>query len=215
MNTPLVKICGLTREEDVKSAVSCGADAIGFVFAKSPRRVTPSVAARLAACVPPGILRVGLFLDQDQADIENVLASVLLDLLQFHGRESEQQCRVYGVPWLKALSMANEGALRLAERDHPGAKGWLLDSHQAGQRGGSGEVFDWSLVQAVDKPIWLAGGLTAANVGEAIGIVRPYAVDVSSGVESAPGIKDAARISAFIEAVRKTVSNVAGNEGYE
>ena len=211
MNAPLVKICGLTREEDVKSAVSCGADAIGFVFAHSPRRVSAEVAARLAAWVPAGVLRIGLFLDQEQADIESVLASVPLDVLQFHGREREVQCSAFGVPWLKALSMAGGGALRRAEQDYPGAMGWLLDSHQAGQRGGSGEVFDWTLVHAVDKPIWLAGGLHAANIGEAIRIVRPYAVDVSSGVESAPGIKDAAKVSAFIEAVRKTASNIAGS----
>ena len=215
MNTPLVKICGLTREEDVKSAVSLGADAIGFVFAQSPRRVTPEAAARLAVHVPPGVLRIGLFLDQDQADIEGVMASVPLDVLQFHGREREEQCSAFGLPWLKALSMADGAALRRAEQDYPGAMGWLLDSHQAGQRGGSGEVFDWSLVHVVDKPIWLAGGLHANNVGEAIHTVRPYAVDVSSGVESAPGIKDAAKVSAFIEAVRETVSNFAGNRSYD
>lgn len=210
-----IKICGLTRDEDVKCAVSSGAHAIGFVFAQSPRRISAETAARLAGQVPPGILRVGLFLDQDKAEIDRVLDTVPLDVLQFHGRETEQQCNVFGLPWLKAVAMEDERSLEQAVRAYPGAMGLLLDSHQAGRRGGSGRVFDWSLVQSVTKPIWLAGGLDALNVAKAISVVRPYAVDVSSGVESAPGVKDTGKISAFIEAVRKADELVAGSEPNE
>lgn len=212
MTRTRIKICGLTRGEDVKCAVSCGAHAIGFVFAQSPRRISPQIAARLAGDVPAGVLRVGLFLDQDQAEIERVLATVPLDVLQFHGRETEQQCGVHGLPWLKAVAMEDNGSLERAGQAYPGAEGLLLDSHQAGQRGGSGQVFDWSLVHAVAKPIWLAGGLDAVNVGEAIREVRPYAVDVSSGVEVTPGIKNAGKISAFIAAVKEADKLIAGSE---
>lgn len=212
MSSTRIKICGLTRGEDVRFAVACGADAIGFVFANSPRRVDTATAARLADQVPAGVMRVGLFLDQGEAEVDRVLASVALDVLQFHGRETERQCSRHGLPWLKAVGMANAGSLTRAEHDFPGAMGLLLDSHQAGERGGSGKIFDWSRVPKVTKPIWLAGGLNTANVAQAISVVGPWAVDVSSGVESAPGIKDADKVSAFIEAVRMTGETVAGKE---
>jgi phosphoribosylanthranilate isomerase len=147
-------------------------------------------------------MRVGLFLDQDQAYVEAVLEAVPLDLLQFHGRESEAQCAVHGRPWLKAVAMQDESSLQRALDDYPGATGLLLDSHQAGRRGGSGKTFDWSLAHAANKPLWLAGGLDADNVGAAVRLVRPYAVDVSSGVEVSPGIKDPEKIEAFCAAVR-------------
>jgi phosphoribosylanthranilate isomerase len=123
-------------------------------------------------------------------------------MLQFHGSETEQQCVLFGLPWLKAVAMVDAGSIEHAERDFPRAEGLLLDSHAKGQRGGSGRRFDWSLSRPTGKNVWLAGGLTADNVAEAIRLVRPFAVDVSSGVESAPGIKDAARISDFVRAVR-------------
>ena len=203
MSRTRIKICGLTRDEDVRIAVASGADAIGFVFTESPRRVSIETAIRLSSYVPEGVLRVGLFLDQDGSEIDQVVSSVPLDVLQFHGSETEQECSNYGLPWLKAVAMENAGSAKQAELDYPGALGLLLDSHAPGQRGGSGHVFDWSLSSQLSKPVWLAGGLQADNIGEAIRIVRPYAVDVSSGVESAPGIKDANRITAFIKAVRE------------
>jgi len=203
MSRTRIKICGLTRDEDVRIAVASGADAIGFVFTESPRRVSIETAIRLSSYVPEGVLRVGLFLDQDGSEIDQVVSSVPLDVLQFHGSETEQECSNYGLPWLKAVAMENAGSAKQAELDYPGALGLLLDSHAPGQRGGSGHVFDWSLSSQLSKPVWLAGGLQADNIGEAIRIVRPYAVDVSSGVESAPGIKDANRITAFIRAVRE------------
>jgi len=210
MNRVRVKICGLTRDEDVRNAVACGADAIGFVFTASPRRISIETAIRLCSYVPESVLRVGLFLDQDRSEIDRVVSSVPLDVLQFHGSETEPECSAYGLPWLKAVAMVNADSTRQAELDYPGALGLLLDSHAPGQRGGSGEVFDWSLSRLLSKPVWLAGGLNADNVGEAIRVLRPYAVDVSSGVESEPGIKDLDRITAFIKAVRE-IENEATN----
>jgi phosphoribosylanthranilate isomerase len=212
LNTVKVKICGLTRDEDVKAAVTAGADVLGFVFTESPRRVSINTAIRLSGYVPKGVLRVGLFLDQDRSEIDQVLDSVPLDILQFHGRETEQQCSVFNLPWLKAVAMDNAGSAKLAETEYPGALGLLLDSHTAGKRGGSGKVFDWSLSAPLSKPVWLAGGLNAENVARAIRTVRPYAVDVSSGVESAPGIKDSARISDFIKAVREVENESSGGK---
>jgi phosphoribosylanthranilate isomerase len=181
------------------------------VFAESLRRVDASHAAELAGLVPAGVMRVGLFLDQDPAFIEGVLEAVPLDLLQFHGREGEAQCAAYGRPWLKAVAMQDADSLQRALDDYPGATGLLLDSHEAGRRGGSGKTFDWSLAHAANKPLWLAGGLDADNVGAAIGLVKPFAVDVSSGVEAAPGIKDPEKIEAFCAAVRMADART-GNE---
>lgn len=203
MNKVKIKICGLTRSEDVQAAVKAGADAIGFVFTASPRRISIERALELCAHTTAGVLRVGLFLDQDRAEIERVTAAVPLDILQFHGNESERECSVFKLPWLKAVAMEDAESVARAERDFPGAAGLLLDSHSKGKRGGSGRSFDWSLARPAQKPIWLAGGLDADNVKRAIHTVKPYAVDVSSGVESEPGIKDPSRILAFVRAVRQ------------
>ncbi len=206
-----IKICGLTRVEDVKSAIEAGADAVGFVFTKSPRRVSAETAIELVNYVPEGVLRVGLFLNQDRSEIGQVVNSVPLDVLQFHGSETERECSAFDLPWLKAEAMENAESARQAERNFPNAMGLLLDSHRAGKRGGSGRVFDWSLSRPVSKPVWLAGGLNAENVARAIRIVKPFAVDVSSGVEASPGIKDATRIMAFVNAVREV--EIEGSEG--
>ena len=202
MNRVKIKICGLTRAEDVEAAIKAGADVVGFVFTASPRRISIDTAKRLSGYVPRGVLSVGLFLDQDRSEIEQVVSAVPLDILQFHGCETEQECNVFNMPWLKAVAMENAESLKRAERDFPGASGLLLDSHSKGKRGGSGKLFDWSLSRPADKPVWLAGGLNPDNVGEAINTVRPYAVDVSSGVETQPGIKAATRMNAFVQAVR-------------
>jgi phosphoribosylanthranilate isomerase len=203
MSRVKIKICGLTRAEDVQAAVKAGADAIGFVFTASPRRISIDKAIELSAYVPAGVLRVGLFLNQDRSVIESVTGSVPLDILQFHGSETEQECSRFKLPWLKAVAMENAESVKQAEQDFPGASGLLLDSHSKGKRGGSGMSFDWSLSSRIEKPVWLAGGLNADNVTRAIQTVRPYAVDVSSGVESEPGIKDPARLKAFVKAVRQ------------
>jgi phosphoribosylanthranilate isomerase len=211
MSRVRIKICGLTRVEDVKFAIEAGADAVGFVFTKSPRRISAETAIGLVNYVPKGVLRVGLFLNQDRSEIGQVVNSVPLDILQFHGSETERECSAFDLPWLKAVAMENAESARQAERDFPNAMGLLLDSHTAGKRGGSGRVFDWSLSRPVSKPVWLAGGLDAENVARAISIVRPFAVDVSSGVEASPGIKDATRIMAFVNAVREV--EIEGSEG--
>ncbi len=211
MSRVRIKICGLTRVEDVKSAIEAGVDAVGFVFTKSPRRVSAETAIGLVNYVPKGVLRVGLFLNQDKSEIGQVVNSVPLDILQFHGSETERECSAFDLPWLKAVAMENAESARQAEQDFPNAMGLLLDSHSAGKRGGSGRVFDWSLSRPVSKPVWLAGGLNAENVARAISIVRPFAVDVSSGVEASPGIKDATRIMAFVNAVREV--EIEGTEG--
>jgi len=214
MNSIFIKICGLTRIEDVQAAVASGANAIGFVFTASPRRISAETAVQLSAGIPSDVLRVGLFLNQDRSEIEQVISNVRLDVLQFHGSESEQECNAHGLPWLKAVAMENTQSVSQAERDFPSATGLLLDSHGAGERGGSGKKFDWSLSCQSSKPLWLAGGLNPDNVAMAIRTVRPYAVDVSSGVEASPGIKDADRIQNFIKAVKDVESEIINGNQY-
>ena len=199
-----VKICGITRPEDGVRAALLGADAIGLVFyAPSPRAVTPRRATEIAAALPPFVARVGLFVDAPAAEIEAVLAAVHLDLLQFHGQETEADCRRFGRPYLKAIRMKPELDVAAALSAYPSAAGFLLDAYHPALPGGSGESFDWGRVPAgQDRPIVLAGGLTPDNVVEAVRRVQPYAVDVSSGVESAKGIKDPGKMAEFIRGVR-------------
>ncbi|EGB96054.1 MULTISPECIES: phosphoribosylanthranilate isomerase [Pseudomonas] len=199
------KICGITRIEDALAAVEAGADAIGFVFyAKSPRAVDVRQARAIIAELPPFVTTVGLFVDASRCELNEILEVVPLDLLQFHGDEAPEDCEGYHRPWIKALRVRPGDDLEAACQRYAGARGILLDTYVAGVPGGTGEAFDWSLVPArLSKPIILAGGLSAANVGEAIAQVRPYAVDVSGGVEQAKGIKDAAKIEAFMQAVRQ------------
>lgn len=198
-----VKICGLTRPEDVDAAVAAGADALGFVlWPGSKRAIDEARLAELAARVPAFVTRVGLFVDQDPALIERACAH--LDLLQFHGEESPAFCAAIGRPWIKALRMREGLDLHAAAAAYEGARALLLDAYRPGVPGGTGETFDWSRIPAnLAKPVILAGGLSADNVAEAIAAVRPFAVDVSGGVEAAPGVKEAARIAAFIAAARR------------
>jgi phosphoribosylanthranilate isomerase len=197
-----IKICGLTREQDVAAAVRHGADALGFVFARCPRRLDLASATRLTQSAGDGIMRVGVFMDQDADEVTAVLDRVALDLLQFHGAESDEFCCQFGLPFIKAVAMADDSAGDEFER-FPSASGFLLDSHGRGQRGGTGETFDWSRNLPTTRPLWLAGGLNPDNVAAAIAALRPYAVDVSSGVEIAPGIKDAGLIRRCIENARQ------------
>lgn len=198
-----IKICGLTRAEDVRSAVEAGADAIGLVFyPPSPRFVSFETAAELAALIPPFVTTVGLFVNPEPAFVAEALRRVPLQLLQFHGDEDERECARHGRAWVKAARVRPGVDLVEFSACHPGASGLLLDAFVEGY-GGGGKVFDWTLIPAgLDKPLILSGGLDPDNVGEAIRRVRPWAVDVSSGVESGKGIKDAARIAAFIAGVR-------------
>lgn len=199
------KICGITRIEDALAAAQAGADAIGFVFyAKSPRAVDVRQARAIIAELPPFVTTVGLFVNASRCELNEILEVVPLDLLQFHGDETPQDCEGYHRPWIKALRVRPGDDLEAACQLYPGARGILLDTYVAGVPGGTGEAFDWSLVPAhLSKPIILAGGLSADNVGQAIAQVRPYAVDVSGGVEQAKGIKDAAKIEAFMQAVKQ------------
>jgi len=186
-------------------AARLGVDAIGLVFyAPSPRAVTAERAIAIAAALPPFVTRVGLFVNAAPAEIEAVLAAVRLDLLQFHGDETEADCRRYGFPYLKAVSMRPDLDMGAALRAYPSASGFLLDAYHPALPGGSGERFDWARVPAESpQPIVLAGGLTPDNVAEAVRTVRPYAVDVSSGVEAAKGIKDVTKMAEFIRGVRR------------
>ena len=200
-----IKLCGMTRVDDALAAARLGADAIGLIFAAaSPRRVDAGQAAAIARAMPPFVTRVALFLDQPADEIEQVLATVPIDLLQFHGREEAAFCRRFHRPWIKVVPMLDVDDVGAFAARYPDAAGFLLDSHRAGAAGGTGTTFDWDrALAALDRPLLLAGGLTPANVYEAVTRVRPWAVDASSGVESSPGIKDHARMKAFIDEVRR------------
>ena len=205
MNATRVKICGLARPEDVDAAVAAGADALGFVFTpRSKRFIDAETARELAVRVPAFVARVGLFMDQGADEVERVLARVPLSLLQFHGGETPAFCRRFGLPYVKALAMASPGeAGRAAE--YADAAALLLDSHEPGGAGGTGRAFDWDSIPELPRPVVLAGGLTPENVARAVRAVRPWAVDVSSGVEDAPGVKNARKMTEFInEAKRET-----------
>lgn len=199
-----VKICGITRIEDMQAACKAGSDALGFVFyAKSPRNLSIEQAAALLQALPPFVQSVGLFVNADPAFVRSVLAAAPLDLLQFHGDETPEYCKQFNRPYLKAVRVRPETDLVKYAQDFADARALLLDAYVPGVPGGTGERFDWRLIPAdLPKPIVLSGGLNADNVAEAVQVVKPWAVDVSSGVEAAPGIKDAAKIAAFIEQAR-------------
>lgn len=198
-----VKVCGLTRVEDVDAVARSGADAIGLVFyPASPRLLSLGQARTLRAAAPPFVSVVALFVNAPREDVLRVLETVRPDALQFHGEETQQFCAQFGLPYVKACRVRRGVDLLEYLRSFPDASGWLLDAYVEGY-GGEGASFDWSLAPAErERPLILSGGLTRENVGDAIRRVAPWAVDVSSGVESAKGIKDAAKIAAFIAEVR-------------
>jgi phosphoribosylanthranilate isomerase len=200
-----VKICGITREADAVAAAQAGADAIGLVFySPSPRAVDIKSALSIVRALPPFVTTVGLFVDAAPDEVWAVLAAVPLDLLQFHGDETDEYCQQFLRPYMKALRVQSGDDLNALVAKWPGACGILLDSFKPGVPGGTGEVFDWSLIPADrDWNLILAGGLDAANVANAVDRCQPWAVDVSGGVERAKGIKDAARITSFIREVRR------------
>lgn len=197
-----VKICGITRLEDAQAAMAAGADALGFVFyPPSPRFITPEAAASLIRQLPPFVSCVGLVVNPSANDVQQLLQTVPLDLLQFHGEEADAFCEQFGKPWIKALAMKpGEDMLALASR-YPHARALLLDAWHPDLKGGTGQTFDWSRIPSLPKPFILAGGLNPANVAEAIATTRPFAVDVSGGVEQSKGIKSASLIHSFIAAV--------------
>lgn len=204
--TVRVKICGITRVEDVIAAVKLGADAIGFVFwPNSARYVTPEQAARIAAKIPAFIQAVGVYVDPEPAWVEETAAAAQLSLLQFHGDEAPEACGQFFLPYIKAIRVKNDVDLLQYANRYSTAKGLLLDTYTAGTPGGTGHVFDWDLVpHHLPLPVILSGGLNPENVAHAIKQVRPWAVDVSSGVEAAKGIKDEQKISAFMQGVRES-----------
>lgn len=198
-----VKICGITRPEDALEAILHGADAIGLVFyPQSPRYVTPLQAAEIVKKIPAFITVVGLFVNAEASEISDILSAVHLDLLQFHGDETPMQCRQFSRPYMKAIRVKSDTNLVQYAADYADAKALLLDAFAEGVPGGTGQVFDWNLIPSnLSVPVVLAGGLNVDNVTQAIQKVRPYAVDVSGGVEASKGIKDAAKIAAFMRGV--------------
>jgi len=209
--TPRIKICGITREQDALYAAALGVDAVGFVLARSPRRMTPSRIQEITALLPPFVSTVGVFVDADADDVREVARACRLDWVQLHGNESPDYCADLGLNVLKVIRVRDAASIEAmaAYRDH--VKGFVLDTYVEGQKGGTGQTFDWALARQARAfgPVILAGGLTAQTVTEAIHTAEPYGVDVSSGVESAPGIKDHDRMRLFVEAVR----NRFGKEG--
>ncbi|MCM8611813.1 phosphoribosylanthranilate isomerase [Accumulibacter sp.] len=206
--SPRIKICGLTRTQDLQQAVQAGADALGLVFhPPSPRYVDPSTAARLAGHAPPFVCIVGLFVNADPETVHATLAQVPIHLLQFHGDEDEAYCRQFKRPYVKAARVRPGLDLLQYVASFPSAQAILLDAFVDGY-GGGGRVFDWSLVPAaLGKPLILSGGLDVDNVREGMRRLRPAAVDVSSGVEAGKGIKDAGKMRAFVAAVRAAASS--------
>lgn len=203
-----IKFCGMTRPGDVRLACELGVDALGFIFAPaSPRRVGLAEAAALREAVAPLVHIVALFMDATEDEVRSVIRVLRPHRLQFHGREDPVFCSRFGLPYVKTLPMG-EGrvaAQALATR-YPAADGFLLDGHRSGEAGGRGQTFDWQDLPSVSRPVWLAGGLSCGNVGEAVRCVRPFAVDVSSGIESAPGLKDGERMQRFVDEVRRADS---------
>lgn len=199
-----IKFCGITRVEDALAAAQLGVDAIGLVFTRRSKRFVELDQARaIRNALPPFVAAVALLMDDDAAWIADVIAAVQPDLLQFHGSESAEQCARFGRRYLKAVPMGSVRDVLAYAQAHPHANGFLLDSHASGAAGGTGERFDWQRVpRDLHRPLILAGGLDAGNVAEAIRIAQPYGVDVSSGIESAPGVKDLAKMQRFVAAVR-------------
>jgi len=198
-----VKICGITNIEDALNAIKYGADAIGLVFyTPSPRYVTISQAQEIVAAIPPFVNVVGLFVNATKAEIETIISQVRIDILQFHGDETAVDCERIKLPYLKAIRVKNDTNLLQCEAEFSSAKALLLDTYSETAFGGTGHVFDWKLIpENLKMPVILAGGLNAENVADAIRQVRLYAVDVSGGVEISKGIKDVAKIAAFMQAV--------------
>jgi len=198
-----IKICGITSSEDARTAAEAGADAIGLVFhPDSPRAVSIDRAAAICAALPAFVTAVGLFVDPDRSVVEAALAGCPLDILQFHGSETPEFCAGFGRRYLKAVRMGPDADPQAAASAY-GAGRLLLDAFVPGQAGGTGETFQWARIPAgISSEVVLAGGLTPANVGEAVRAVRPFAVDVSSGVEECPGVKSAERVTAFVQGVR-------------
>ena len=200
-----IKICGITRVVDAQAAVDAGVDALGLVFrAGTPRCIDIKTAGAIAAAVPAFVSLIGVFVDPSDAELDAVICAVPVQFVQFHGNESAARCTRAPRPYIKAVRVRDEMAIETAMANYADSRGILLDTYVAGTAGGTGRAFSWGVIPKYrTQPLILAGGLTEDNVGDAIRMARPFAVDVSSGVESAPGIKDATRISRFVQSVRR------------
>lgn len=203
MNKVRIKICGLTRDQDVHNAVTEGADALGFVlYAPSPRAVTAEQAAQLIKKVPAFVTTVALFVNESAEEIQRALSICPFDLLQFHGDESPEFCRQFNRPYMKAIRVRSADDIHSAVQQYPDTKALLLDAYVENLPGGTGQAFDWRLIPQLSVPWVLAGGLNSTNVADAINQVTPFAVDISGGVEASKGIKDRQKIQEFISEVR-------------
>jgi phosphoribosylanthranilate isomerase len=205
-----IKICGITREEDALSAAAAGADALGFNFyARSPRCLTAERAARIASVVPAHVTKVAVFVDPAPDAVRRVLDAVPIDLLLFHGDESAAFCEAFAVPYIKVVRVRDRAPEGLAVL-HPRACAWLLDTYVPGIEGGTGRTFDWNAwPHDVERRLVLSGGLTPANVADAVVATRPYGVDVAGGVEGEErGVKDAAKVNRFVEEARRAAAQI-------
>ena len=206
-----IKFCGMTHRDDIDAAIALGVDAIGLVFVPASRRcVTIEQAHALLRDLPALVQVVALVADPEPAQVDQLIARLSIDLLQFHGQEANGDCRRYGVPFVKAIAMGDDAGWRQLDR-YPDARALLLDGHASGEMGGQGRAFDWNrLPPAVASRAIVAGGLNADNVATAIARLRPYAVDVSSGIESMPGRKDRERMVRFVREVRRADGECSG-----
>lgn len=207
LNTPKlrtrIKFCGFTRAQDAEVAVSLGIDALGFVLVSgTPRFITPEAAYAIRRNLPPLVSTVALFRNAEPAFVREALQALQPSIAQFHGDEDVTYCESFGIPYFKAVAMADPQDLTQLSKTYASATALLLDGHDANSMGGTGKTFDWARVRAFDKPLILAGGLKHANVADGISLLHPYAVDVSSGIEASPGIKDSEKMRAFARAVR-------------
>jgi phosphoribosylanthranilate isomerase len=205
-----IKICGITNTQDAVAAAELGADAVGFVFAPSPRQVSPEKAREIIIALPPLVQAVGVFLDEDPEKVASIADFCRLDLLQFHGKESAAYCARFGRRVIKAVRVQNRGGLKGCSEYSSIVDALLLDSYVSGRSGGTGLTFDWNLALEAKRygRIILAGGLNPDNVAAAISAAKPYAVDASSGLEQEPGVKDHEKMARFIQTVRQTVTPV-------
>ena len=211
MTRTRIKICGITNHEDAANAVACGADALGFNFFKESKRyISPGKAAEICEQVPAFVATVGLFVNEPLADVNRIIESLRLDLVQFHGDETPDYCDSVGHPYMKALRATTREQIEVEAQSFEAAQAILVDTATDGQFGGTGKTFDWSMLPDLGKPVVLAGGLDATNVGSAIAVTHPYAVDVRSGVELRRGVKNLAKMKEFVEAVQ--IADRSNNE---
>ncbi|MDY6989064.1 MAG: phosphoribosylanthranilate isomerase [Thermodesulfobacteriota bacterium] len=207
---PRIKVCGMTSQTDALYAASLGVDAVGFVLAKSPRRVDPQVVREISLSLPPFVSTVGVVVDMDLETLRKTASLCRLHWIQLHGHESPEYCRALDFNIIKALRVKDRESLEAMAAYEGCVHGFLLDTYVKGKPGGTGRTFDWTLVKEAKKygPVILAGGLTAEGIREAIHVARPYGVDVSSGVESAPGVKDREKMRRFVAEVRSTMGEM-------